>query len=96
MTNLFQNMAGMGNMTEQVVATDFLLASKAAIKCYAVAICEVATPEVRNALKIQLNDAINTHEQITNYMMSKGYYYAYTPEAQFKLDMETANKVLQL
>ncbi len=32
MTNFLQNMAGMGGMTDQVIATDFLNAAKSGIR----------------------------------------------------------------
>jgi similar to spore coat protein len=36
--SLIQNLIGMGNITEQVIATDFLLAAKAGVRNYSVAI----------------------------------------------------------
>lgn len=96
MANMIQNMAGMGNMTEQVIATDFLLASKTAIKNYAAALAETATPEVRDALRRQFDVAVGTHERITNYMMDKGYYHAYNPQEQIQVDMKAADTVLGL
>jgi len=96
MANIIQNMAGMGDMTEQVIATDFLLASKAAIKNYAAALAETASPEVRDALRRQFDVAVGTHERITNYMMNKGYYHAYNPEEQIRVDMKAADTVMGL
>ncbi|MCX8130958.1 MAG: spore coat protein [Clostridia bacterium] len=96
MTNMIQNMAGMGNMTEQVIATDFLLASKTAIKSYAMALSETASPQVRDVLRRQLDVAIGTHERITNYMMDKGYYHAYNPQEQIRVDMKAADNVLNM
>jgi similar to spore coat protein len=94
MANMVQNIAGMGNMTEQVVATDFLLASKTAIKNYAAALAETASPQVRDILRKQMDVAIGTHERITNYMMSKGYYHAYNPDEQIRIDMKAADTVM--
>lgn len=96
MANMIQNMAGMGDMTEQVIATDFLIASKTAIKNYAAALAETASPEVRDALRRQFDVAVGTHERITNYMMSKGYYHAYNPEEQIRVDMKAADTVMGL
>lgn len=96
MANMIQNMAGMGDMTEQVIATDFLLATKSAIKGYAAALAETATPEVRDTLRRQMDVAIGTHERITNYMMSKGYYHAYNPNEQIKVDIKAADTVLNM
>jgi similar to spore coat protein len=96
MANMIQNLAGMGNMTEQVIATDLLLGSKAAIKNYAAAITETITPEVKDTLRRQLDVAIDSHEQIANYMVNKGYYHVYNPQEQNKIDMLASDKVMTL
>lgn len=83
-------------MTEQVIATDFLLAAKNGVKNYALALTESSTPQVRNVLKKHLDDAVNTHEKISVYMQQKGYYNAYDPKEQIKKDIEAANIVLGL
>lgn len=89
-------MAGMGEMTEQVIASDFLIAAKSGVRNYAMALTETASPQVRDVLRRHLNDAINTHERITNYMMSKGYYQAYNPQQQIVADMEAAESVMDM
>lgn len=94
MANLIQNMAGLGDITEQVVAADIMLAAKSGIKNYAAALSETATPHLRSILKSQLNDAINIHEKITNYMLDKGYYDAYNPTDQIQADVSTAETIL--
>ncbi len=96
MISLIQNLAGMGNITEQVIATDFLLAAKAGVRNYSAAISEATSPEVREVLRRQLHTAIETHEKIFNYMMNKGYYYAYNPQEQIAIDMQTSDTVLNL
>ncbi len=96
MPNVLQNMAGMGNMTEQVIASDLLLASKNAIKSYAGAIAETTTPEVCDVLRKQLNDAIDSHEQVASFMVSRGYYNAYDPRDQFDMDRKASETVMQL
>ncbi len=96
MANMIKNLAGMKNMTEQVIATDLLLGSKAAIQNYAVALTETVTPEVKETLHRQLDCAIENHEKITNYMISKGYYNVYNPQEQSKIDMTASDKVMSL
>ena len=66
------------------------------IKNYAAALSETASPQVRMVLKRQLDDAVDLHEKITNYMLDKGYYYAYDPQSQMKADMKATDKVLEL
>lgn len=96
MASIIQNMAGMGDMTEQVIATDLLIASKNAIKNYAAALAETTTPNVKNALRRQLEDALNSHDKISTYMMNRGYYNAYEPQAQMSIDREASDTVMSL
>jgi len=83
-------------MTEQVIATDLLLSSKSAIKNYASALAETTTPVVTNALHKQLDDAINAHSRISTYMISKGYYNAYDPQAQINIDKQATSTVMNM
>jgi similar to spore coat protein len=92
--SLIQNLIGMGNITEQVIATDFLLAAKAGVKNYSVAISEATSPEVREVLRRHLHTAIDTHENILGFMLRKGYYHAYDPAEQLNLDMQVSDTVL--
>lgn len=96
MNGLIETLTGMDKMTDQVIATDFLISAKSGVQNYAVAITETTSPEVRVILKKQLNDAISTHEKISNYMMEKGYYNAYDMEEQYKVDIETTDTALKL
>jgi len=91
-----QNMAGMGGMTDQVIATDFLLSAKSGIKNLALAITETSTKEVRDTLTQYLNDAIRTHEQISNYMITKGYYYPDDMSRQLEMDIQASQTALNL
>ena len=96
MANNTPNLAGMSNFTEQFIATDFLLSAKTAIRSYASAFAEAASPQVQDVLRRQLDDAIVTHERATKYMISKGYYQAYNPQEQIKIDMKVAETVMNL
>ncbi|HEX9060998.1 MAG TPA: spore coat protein [Clostridia bacterium] len=96
MANLIQSMAGMGNMTEQIIATDFLLSAKAGVINYAIAISETSTPEVREVLRRHLDVAIGTHERIAKYMMNKGYYHVKDLREQIRVDMKAADTVLNI
>jgi similar to spore coat protein len=96
MTNFLQDLAGMGNMTEQVIATDFLISAKAGVRNYAMAISETATPEVKEVLRRHLDTAIDTHERIADYMMKKGYYHVNNPIEQLRVDMKAADTVIKI
>lgn len=96
MISLLQNLAGMGNMTEQVIATDFLLAAKAGVRNYSAAISEATSPEVREVLRRHLHTAVATHEKILDYMIRNGYYHTYNPPEQLAVDLQTSDTVLRI
>jgi similar to spore coat protein len=96
LNEFIQNMMGMGGLTDQVIATDFLISAKAGIRNYAVAITETATPELKSALIAQLNDAIATHEKITNFMVERGFYHPHDLSEQLQVDLTVADTALNL
>lgn len=96
MNQFLQNLMGMGGMTDQVIATDFLISAKAAVRNYTVAITEAATPELRTALREQLLEAIQTHENITNYMIAKGYYHPHELLEQLQVDLTASQTATNL
>ncbi|WP_400243689.1 spore coat protein [Niallia sp. JL1B1071] len=96
MNGFIEKITGMAPLSDQVIATDLLIAAKSGIKSYALAITETATPEVRNILKQQLEETITLHEQISTYMINKGYYQPYDTEQQSQIDKNTAETALNL
>ena len=96
MNTIIKNITGLKKLSDQVIATDFLLATKTAVINYSIAITEAYNPEVRFVLKNQLKDAIVTHEVMSNYMIKKGYYHAYDLKEQFKVDMKVTDTTLKL
>lgn len=96
MLNFLQNIVGMGDLTEQVIATDFLISAKAGVQNYAVAISETVSPQVKEVLRRHLDTAINMHQDIFNYMAKKGYYTIHDPYEQIKIDLSATDTVLQI
>lgn len=96
MTNIIQKIAGLSGMTDQVIAIDFLISTKSAIRNYTFAITESVTPEVRDILKKQLTYAIDAHEKISQYMMEKGYYHPSDLKAQTEIAQKTSKAALKL
>lgn len=96
MNSILESLTGMNKLSDQVIATDFLIAAKSAVRNYSIAITETTSPELRSALRRQLNDAITTHETITTYMMKKGYYHAYNLQEQYNVDMKVTDTALNL
>lgn len=96
MNPIIENLTGMNTLTDQVIATDLLIAAKSGVRNYAIAITEAATPEVRAVLHNQLHESIEMHEEITSYMMSNGWYHPYDTDEQIQLDLKTASTALNL
>ncbi|MGZ0085521.1 spore coat protein [Caldibacillus thermoamylovorans] len=42
-----------------------------------------------------INDAIAFHEQISQYMVNKGYYHPTNVQEQLRMDIQAAQQVLQ-
>lgn len=96
MNTIIEKLTGMDKLTDQVIATDFLIAAKSGVRNYCIALTETASDEVRQALRKQLNDAIGTHEMIINYMIKNNYYHVYNLDEQINLDINTSNTALNL
>jgi similar to spore coat protein len=96
MNALIEKLTGLDKMSDQVIATDFLVAAKSGVQNYAVAITETTSPQLRATLINHLNDMITTHETISDYMMSKGYYHAYNMEDQYHVDKKVTDAALKL
>ncbi|MED4283356.1 spore coat protein [Priestia megaterium] len=83
-------------LDDLAIATDLLLSAKNGVRTYAVALTETATPEVRKVLKKQLDEAIELHEKIAQYMIDNEMYHAYDVEEQVNHDFKKADKALEL
>jgi similar to spore coat protein len=96
MTNMIQKIAGMGGMTDQVIATDFLISAKSAVRNLSFALTESVTPDVREVLRHQLSYAIEAHEKISQYMMDKGYYHPSNLDEQLEVELKASKAALKL
>ncbi|MCM3762880.1 spore coat protein [Alkalihalobacillus oceani] len=83
-------------INDEVIATDLLVSAKAAVRNYAVALTEIATPEVHSIVKKQLNDAIDLHHKVATYMIENEMYHAYDIKEQLDHDIKKANKALDV
>jgi similar to spore coat protein len=96
MNQLIQNLIGMGDITDQVIASDLLISAKSGVRNYAFAITETATPEVREILHQQFNEAIELPEKISAYMMEKGFYHPHNMQEQLQVDSKAAQTALNI
>jgi similar to spore coat protein len=96
MNGFIEKLTGMAPLTDQVIATDLLMASKTAVRNYSLAITETATPEIRETLTNQLEDAIDTHRKISVYMIEKGYYHPLDTKKQLEVDLRIAETAMSI
>uniref|UniRef100_UPI00037E6ABF spore coat protein n=1 Tax=Alkalibacillus haloalkaliphilus TaxID=94136 RepID=UPI00037E6ABF len=50
----------------------------------------------RRVLRTQLNDAIETHEKISQYMIDQGYYHPSDLDEQLKVDLKASKSALKI
>nr|WP_246596141.1 spore coat protein [Bacillus alkalicola] len=93
---MLQKVAGMGGMTDQVIATDFLITTKSAVRNITFALTECVSPDVRKVLRSQLTYAIEAHEKISQYMIEKGYYHPDNLKEQLTVDLKASKTALSL
>jgi similar to spore coat protein len=90
------NLKRASKQRDELIATDLLITAKSAVRAYAVAVTETASPEVRKVLVKQMNQAIEDHAEIAEYMIQNDMYMAYDIEKQLKHDKEKVDKALEL
>ncbi|WP_439024760.1 spore coat protein [Bacillus halotolerans] len=91
-----KNAKGMPDLADSALALDFLISVKTGIKNYAVAITETASPELRTALRNQLDAAIYLHGELSQLMMEKGWLFPSDLDKQFKIDMKSAQTAVDI
>ncbi|WP_449539812.1 spore coat protein [Ferdinandcohnia sp. Marseille-Q9671] len=98
---VFYPMAPRGEVDERRLdkafyAGDLLAFAKTAVRNYAIAITETATPQLRNVFTKHLQKAIKCHANVYNYMYKKGYYPSYDFEKLLNNDVALAQKALSM
>ncbi|MRN55004.1 spore coat protein [Paenibacillus monticola] len=88
MNFILEHLTGMNTLTDQVIAMDFLINAKSGVRNYALAVTETGTPEIKAILTRQLEEAIDTHEQILNYMLEREWYHPWNVKEQFQHDLK--------
>ncbi|WP_424766926.1 spore coat protein [Paenibacillus sp. sgz302251] len=94
MNTILEHLTGLNTMTDQVIATDFLIAAKSGVRNYAMAVTESGTPEIKATLTAQLEEAIDMHEQIMLYMIDRGWYHPWNVNEQIQLDLQNIQTAL--
>ncbi|WP_423407799.1 spore coat protein [Heyndrickxia sp. MSNUG] len=96
MNPIIENLTGMNALSDQVVAMDLLIAAKSGVRNYAMAVTESGTPEIKEMLTRHLTEAIDMHEQVSYYMVEKGWYHAWDTNEQINLDLNNIDTALNL
>lgn len=96
MNRIIEALTGMDAMTDQVVAMDLLISAKSGVRNYAMAVTEAGTPEIKETLTRHLEEALDMHEQISTYMIEKGWYHAWNPNEQINLNLKNIQTALNL
>lgn len=91
-----RNAEGMPKLVDATMSLGFLLNAKSGVRNCAIALTEVATPEVRIFLQNQLYSAINMHEEISNLMIKKGWLHPINLDKQFQMDLESSQIATQI
>lgn len=94
MNSILENMTGMNVLTDQTIANDLLISTKTGIRNLAYAITETASPQVREVLRQHLNEAIDSHTKVFNYMENKKWYDAYNTDDLIQQDLRISQAVL--
>lgn len=87
---------GVTVIDDLAIASDLLITAKAGVRNLAVAITETATPSVKKLLRRELDNAIDLHDKIAQYMIKNEMYHAYDLDEQMDHDLEKADNALKL
>ncbi|CAI6058629.1 spore coat protein [Cohnella sp. JJ-181] len=96
MNPILEYMTGMNTLTDQVVAMDMLTSAKSGVRNYAMAVTECATPEVKTVLAKQLEEAIDLHHSIADYMAERGFYHPHDLNQQIQLDLQNIETAMNI
>lgn len=96
MNPIIETLTGMDGLSDQMIAMDLLIAAKSGIRNYSFAVTESGTPEVKEILTRHLVEALDMHEQISSYIVEKGWYHAWDMNEQINLELNNINTALNL
>ncbi|GIP51240.1 spore coat protein [Paenibacillus vini] len=96
MNPLLEHLTGLHMLTDDVIAMDFLMNAKSGVRTYAMAVTECTSPEIKQILVKQLDEAIDSHEKISNYMVQHGLYHPYHIPEQIQLDLKNIQTAMNI
>ncbi|MCA1040096.1 spore coat protein [Bacillus infantis] len=96
MIQFIERLTGMDALTDQMVAMDLLNSAKSGARNLAMAVTDAGTPEIKEMLTRHLEATLDLHEEISTYIMKKGWYHAWNTEEQTKLNLQNMETALKL
>jgi similar to spore coat protein len=96
MNPILEHMAGLHTLTDDVIAMDLLINAKSGVRNYAMAVTECVTPEIKQILMKQLDEAIDFHEKISNYMVQHGLDHPYHIPEQIQHDLKNIQTAMNI
>ncbi|RJE86261.1 spore coat protein [Paenibacillus sp. 1011MAR3C5] len=96
MNPILEYLTGMNTLTDEVIAMDLHMNAKSGVRNYAMALTECATPEIKAILAKQLEEAIDAHEMITDYMIQRGLYHPHQMNEQIQLDLQNIQTAMKI
>lgn len=96
MNSFIENLTGMDALSDQVVAMDLLIAAKSGVRNYAMAVTEAGTPEIKEMLTRHLEEAIELHERVSDYLVEKEWYHAWNTNEQIHLNLTNMKTAIDL
>lgn len=91
-----ENAEGMPEMADSALAMEFLITIKTGVRNAAVALTEARTPEIRNAFRKQLDAGLQLHEEVSRFMVEKGWLHPYNIADQKIIDIKSAEAAMMI
>lgn len=91
-----RNAEGMPALADSLFALDFLMSAKMGVRNCAFALAECTSPDARMVVHQQLENELLMHEEISQLMIQKGWLHPYHVNDQFRMDLKSAQTVLQI
>ena len=91
-----ENAEGMPEMADSALALEFLMSIKTGVRNAATALSETATPDLREAFRVQLEAGLALHEEVSNFMIKKGWLHPYNLQDQYKIDLKSIEGALMI
>lgn len=83
-------------LADTTFAMDFLIRAKEAVRNTAIALTETSSPDLRAALRKQLRQGIEMHQEISDLMIRKKWFHPHDMSEQYKLDQLSANNTIMI